>query len=92
MSTSQFEALQFKEVEKPTPMDDQVGETAEAFRYLEEGPARGEVVITVVNHNKTKQRAATDLAPLRFAKRVSANVKSQPQAGLQVRDYEWDHI
>ncbi len=32
-----------------------LGETAEALRYLEEGHARGKVVITVEHNNKTEQ-------------------------------------
>ena len=44
------------EAGKVTPVIDRrypLGETAEAIRYLEEGHARGKVVITVEYDNKT---------------------------------------
>ncbi len=68
------------EAGKVTPVIDKryrLSEVPEAIRYLEEGHARGKVVITLDYHNKTLQRAAPDFAPLRFAKRVSATVRRQ---------------
>jgi hypothetical protein len=38
------DVMELREIEKPTPGD---GDAPEAFRYLDEGHARGKVVIAV---------------------------------------------